>query len=139
MYAQKPSPGQDGFSAYEFLALLERLPQTRVLRRVRREIGMAGLGSHWNVPLAVPKQYAFAQAGSCGDDYLRSLRSGDSRVNSFDVLGIDNRDAICGRFQVVQQTHVAEAQMFRHGCTVDYPWQVCSSHSIVHHRAGNSE
>src|ERR1700720_161689 len=139
MYAQKSSAGQDGFSAYEFFALLDRLPQIRVLRGVRREIGMAGLGSHWQVPLSVPKQIALAQTGSCGDDYLSSLRSRDSRVNSFDVLGFENRDGICGRFEVIQQTHIAEAQMFRHGRAVDYPWQVRATHSIVHHRAGNPE
>src|ERR1700735_4833328 len=100
---------------------------------------MSGFGCERQASVAIPKQHSFSQAGSCGYNNLSSLRRRDSRMDSLDVLRIENLDALRRRFQVTQESHKTKAEMFRHQGAVDNPRQVRTTHSMVHHRAGHTE
>src|SRR5258708_323920 len=99
------------------------------------KVGVAALRACHDVPISIREKDGLAQPCPCGKQGMSGLGGRHSAVESGNLRWAQQRQAVGGCFEVIQQNDVAGGKLRGQGGSVHSPRQVCRLYAMVDDRA----
>src|ERR1019366_10025514 len=111
MYRAKSPAGKDEFHTHELMAFLHVAQELNLTLGARGKVRVPALRTCNHIAIPIPEQDGLAQPGPCCNERLRRLRRGHPPIQYGDFRWFHERQAVTGRFQVIQQDDMVCAQL----------------------------